>query len=63
MAQWRQVLATKSDDPSSVPGTHRVAGENRLPKLSSDFHMCTVAQTVPFPPNKLINVTLKRFKL
>lgn len=30
MVQWRQVLATKPDDRSSIPGTHMVEGENQF---------------------------------
>lgn len=28
MAQWLEALATKSEDLSSIPGTHGVEGEN-----------------------------------
>lgn len=42
MAQGVQVLATKSEDLSSIPGTHiKTAGDNRIQKLSSDTHTCS----------------------
>ena len=28
-----KTLAAKPGDPSSIPGTHKVTGENRLPKV------------------------------
>jgi hypothetical protein len=31
MAEWVKVLATKLDDPSSIPGTYLVERENHLP--------------------------------
>ena len=30
MAQWIKAFATKTDNLSSIPATHRVGGENRL---------------------------------
>lgn len=42
MAQRVKVLATKSEDLSSIPGTHiKMAGDNRMQKLSSDTHTCS----------------------
>lgn len=37
MAQQVEVLATKLEDLSSIPGINMEKGENHL-KLSSDFH-------------------------
>lgn len=31
MAPWVEVLATKPDSLSSIPGAHMVKGENQLP--------------------------------
>lgn len=33
MAQWEKVLAAKHEDPSPVPETHLVEGENQLPQV------------------------------
>ena len=33
MAQWAQALAVKTDNLISIPGTHTVEGESRLPKV------------------------------
>lgn len=45
MARGIKVLAkylTKSEDLSSIPETHiKMAGDNRIQKLSFDTHMCS----------------------
>ena len=33
MPQWVRVLAAKPDDPSSIPRTYMVEGENQLPQF------------------------------
>jgi hypothetical protein len=38
MVLWVKALAAKPDDLSSIPGTHRVKGENQLPELSLNLH-------------------------
>lgn len=35
MAQYTRALAAKSDDLSSIPGTHVVEGENQIPQICS----------------------------
>jgi len=32
MSPWRKVPTAKPDDPSSIPGTQMVEGENKFPK-------------------------------
>lgn len=39
MTQQVRVLATKHEDPRSIPGTHAVEGGNSFHNLSSDLHM------------------------
>lgn len=46
MAEWVEVLATKHNDLSSIPGTHRV--EEQTPEScplasTSTYHYCTVS--------------------
>lgn len=38
MALLVKMPAINPKDPNSIPGTHRVNGENHSTKLSSDFH-------------------------
>lgn len=40
MTQWGSKLATKTDDPGSIPGTYTMDGE-----IASDFHTDVVACT------------------
>ena len=40
MAQLVQTLATKPDDLSSIPNTHRVEKKTDSCKLHADLHMC-----------------------
>lgn len=49
IGQWLRVLAVKSDDRSSISGTHIVEGEN----LSSDFHIHGLAcMVLPHKKNR-----------
>lgn len=41
MAQLIKVIAVKPNDLRSISGVHMVEGENRLPVLATDLHMCT----------------------
>lgn len=43
MVQWVKVLATRSDNLNSTPGSHMVEGENGLLKFSCDFPTCAMA--------------------
>lgn len=43
MAQQAKVLDTKSGDLSLLPGTHTVAGESQLFKLSPSLYMHVMA--------------------
>lgn len=43
MAQWVKLLATQTDDLSSVPGTHI---KTKGTKLSSELHMCAMKENM-----------------
>ena len=58
MVQWIKVLATKTDDPSSIPRTH-VDGENKCHNLYSGFNMDAMAHECTPPINKC-NTNLRR---
>lgn len=46
MDWWREVLVCKPDDPSLIPGPHKIAGKNQLlrvvlwPSIGTVAHTC-----------------------
>ena len=59
MAQWAKVLATKSDDQSSIPRTHIGEGSSSG-ELSSDLHMHTMTGTQPHKSDSQSDLETKR---
>lgn len=45
MAPWIKALATKPDNSSLIPGTHKVEERTDFYKLSSDLHMYIMLHT------------------
>lgn len=48
VVQWVKTLATKSDDMSSIPGTHRWKERTDVWNLCSDLYMCTMVCFRPY---------------
>lgn len=46
MARKVKVLADTPEHQSSIPGTHKIEGQNQLCKLFSELLMCVYAYTL-----------------
>lgn len=64
LAEQTKVLASKPNDPSSIPETPGGRGEP-VPSRhlsSSDFHTCAVAHTAPPPRTQIGQINVEKCK-
>lgn len=62
IAYWVKAPATKINDLSLIPGTHKAEGKNQLLQLSFDFHMHTasshpLSRMLPHPSSCTLSYT------